>query len=78
MQSALGQSLRDVYVQVLLLALGTLACAAGLPGKVAASSTSRSSLAPVPANGNGDRDGDGDPHRPRNSEPHLASSSSKR
>ncbi|MGO9596964.1 MAG: MDR family MFS transporter [Isosphaeraceae bacterium] len=71
-QSAMGHSLRNVYVQVLLLALGTLGCAAGLPGKVAASSTSPSSPAPVPARKNGDGD------RDRSSEPHLASAASKR
>ena len=34
-QAKLGVSLRDVYVQMLLLALGTLACTAWLPGKSA-------------------------------------------
>jgi EmrB/QacA subfamily drug resistance transporter len=32
-QSALGHSLRDLYIQMLLLALGTLLCTAWLPGK---------------------------------------------
>jgi hypothetical protein len=32
-QSVLGRSLRDLYVQMLLLALGTLFCTAWLPGR---------------------------------------------
>jgi multidrug resistance protein len=34
-QSGLGQALRDVYIQMFLLALGTFLCTAWLPGKTA-------------------------------------------
>ena len=34
-QSVLGLSLRDLYIQMLVLALGTLLCTAWLPGKSA-------------------------------------------
>jgi len=37
-QSVLGLSLRDLYIQMLVLALGTLLCTAWLPGKAAAAS----------------------------------------
>ncbi|MBV8488788.1 MAG: MFS transporter, partial [Planctomycetaceae bacterium] len=76
-QSALGQSLRDVYVQVLLLALGTLGCAAGLPRRAVAPSSSSSSPFPVLPPGNGDGDGIGHRHYQHNSEPHIPSAASK-
>jgi hypothetical protein len=34
-QSGLGRALRDVYIQMFVLALGTLVCTAWLPGKSA-------------------------------------------
>jgi multidrug resistance protein len=72
-QSALGQSLRDVYVQMFLLALCTFGCAAGLPGKIAASNPRPSSPAQPPTNGDGD--GDGDVAADGSPESHLAAAS---
>jgi EmrB/QacA subfamily drug resistance transporter len=45
-QSGLGQALRDVYIQMFLLALGTFACTAWLPGKSAEISPEPRSTAP--------------------------------
>jgi MFS family permease len=42
-QSVLGLSLRDLYIQMLLLALGTLLCTAWLPGKWATIRSARDS-----------------------------------
>jgi hypothetical protein len=47
-QAGLGQALRDVYVQILLLALGTLACTAWLPSKSSATSPAPEESAPLP------------------------------
>jgi EmrB/QacA subfamily drug resistance transporter len=47
-QSGLGQALRDVYIQMLLLALGTLFCSAWLPGKSSTTSPVREESGPAP------------------------------